>query len=120
MWDRGARTTVVEVKTEVCHNLCMDRKLVIARLQEHAPELKAAGVNHLHIFGSTARDEASATSDVDLMVEFDGSRRQTLVSLGSLQDRLANILKVKVDLSSADWMREPIRTRALQEAVLAF
>jgi hypothetical protein len=98
----------------------MDRKTVIAKLRAHAPELKEVGVAHLRVFGSTARDEASVLSDVDLLVEFDSSRRQTLVSVGSLQSRLADILSVKVDLSSADWMREPVRSRALQEAVLAF
>jgi predicted nucleotidyltransferase len=98
----------------------MDRTTAITKLRAHAPELKAVGVAHLHIFGSTARDEASPLSDVDLLVEFDSSRRQTLVSVGNLQSRLADILNAKVDLSSADWMREPVRTRALEEAVLAF
>ena len=98
----------------------MDRTLVIAKLREHAPELKAAGVVHLRIFGSTARNEASANSDVDLLVEFDRSKRQTLVSVGSLQSRLADILDVKVDLSSVDWIREPVRSNAMREAVLAF
>ena len=98
----------------------MDRNLVVETLRDHAPELKAAGIAHLRLFGSTARGEATAASDVDLMVEFSASQRPTLVTLGRLQGRLTEILKVKVDLSSADWMREPIRSRALKEAVLAF
>jgi len=57
---------------------------------------------------------------IDLLAEFDKSRHLTLVSVGSLQSRLADILGADVDLSSEDWMREPVRTRALSEAVLAF
>ncbi len=98
----------------------MDKGLMIARLRQHEPELRAAGIVHLRVYGSVARDEASPYSDVDLMAEFDGSKRLTLVSMGRLQNRLSDILNAKVDLSSADWMKDPVRTNAMREAVLAF
>lgn len=98
----------------------MDRQTVIARLREHAPELKAAGLMHVRVFGSTARGESSHGSDVDLLVEFDPDKKQTLVSVGSLQSRLSELLNVRVDLSAAEWMREPVRSQAFEEAVLAF
>ena len=104
----------------MCQNLPMDQMAVIARLREHAPELQAAGLMHVRVFGSTARGEYSEDSDVDLLVEFDPARQQTLVSVGSLQSRLSDILASKVDLLAAEWMREPVRTRAIEEAVLAF
>ena len=44
----------------------MDRDETIAKLREHEAELKALGVQHLYLFGSTARGEASEGSDVDL------------------------------------------------------
>jgi len=86
----------------------------------HAPELKSAGLVHLRLFGSVARGEATAQSDVDLLADFDASKRITLVTVGSLESRLADLLGAKVDLSSPEWMREPIRDRALREAVVAF
>lgn len=98
----------------------MDRQTVIARLREHAPELKAAGLMHVRVFGSTARGESSPRSDVDLLVDFDPDKRQALVSVGNLQSRLSELLDVQVDLSVAEWMREPARSRAIHEAVLAF
>ena len=98
----------------------MDRAYVIRTLRQHEKELKDAGILHLRLFGSVARDESSAHSDVDLLAEFDRSRRLSLVKVGSLQIRLSELLGAQVDLSSADWMREPIRSRALREAVLAF
>jgi hypothetical protein len=98
----------------------MDQTTVIARLRQHAPELRAAGLVHVRVFGSTARGEQSQDSDVDLLVEFDPRRRQTLVSVGSLQSRLSDILSSRVDLSSVEWMREPVRSRAMAEALLAF
>ena len=98
----------------------MDRSHVIRTLREHEQELKAAGILHLRLFGSLARNEGRVHSDVDLLAEFDKSRRLSLVKVGNLQIRLSELLGAEVDLSSADWMREPIRSRALREAVLAF
>lgn len=98
----------------------MDRNTVISKLREHAPELRAAGLTHVRVFGSTARGDSGEGSDVDLLVEFDVRKRQTLVSVGSLRTRLSEILSVPVDLSSASWMREPARSRTMEEAILAF
>ena len=98
----------------------MERDRVIVILREHAPELKKAGVMHLRVFGSVARGDASSNSDVDLLADFDKSRRFTLVTLGGLESRLTDLLGVKVDLSSPEWMREPIRDRVLEEAILVF
>jgi predicted nucleotidyltransferase len=98
----------------------MNKQRVIQILREHEPELKAAGIMHLHLFGSVARGEASRHSDVDLMAEFDGTKRLTLVKIGSLQGRLTDLLGAPVELSSSEWMREPIRSKALNEAVEAF
>src|SRR5208337_1300764 len=98
----------------------MDKDQIISRLKAHEQELRAAGIVHLRVFGSVARGQASSRSDVDLLAEFDKSKHLTLVGVGSLQNRLANILGVDVDLSSEDWMRDPVRAKAISEAVLAF
>ena len=65
----GARSRGRELSRAVnsCHHRGMDKRLVIDSLREHKEELNAAGVVHLRVFGSVARDEeASPTSDVDL------------------------------------------------------
>jgi len=98
----------------------MDREVILATLRKHAPELRAAGLIHLRIFGSVARGDASPQSDIDLLADFEESRPVTLVTMGSLQSRLADLLGAKVDLSSTDWMRDSVRNQALEEALLAF
>jgi len=98
----------------------MDKNHILATLKEHAAELKAAGITHLRLFGSVARDESTPHSDIDLMADFDPSRRITLITISGLQRQLAIMLGNKVELSSADWMREPVRARALTEAIDAF
>jgi predicted nucleotidyltransferase len=89
-------------------------------LRAHEPELRAAGIIHLHVFGSVARGEASPYSDVDLMADLDGSKKFSLLDMSSLENRLSDILQVRVDLTLSKSMREPIRRSAEREAVLAF
>ena len=47
----------------------MKRDEAISRLQQHEADLKRLGVEHLYMFGSTARDEAGDDSDVDLFFD---------------------------------------------------
>ncbi|HLX44586.1 MAG TPA: nucleotidyltransferase family protein [Bryobacteraceae bacterium] len=98
----------------------MTKEQVIATLREHEPELKAAGIIRLAVFGSVARGDNSPGSDVDLLAEFDQTKHYTLLSLGRLETRLADLLGAKVDLSSPEWMKETVRIQALQEAIPAF
>ena len=111
---------VIELGINVCHNLPMDRGDILQILRDHERELKADGIVHLGVFGSVARGDASVYSDIDLLADFDASKRLTLVTLGRLQGRLSELLGVEVDLTSSTWMKEPVRTRAMYEAVRAF
>jgi predicted nucleotidyltransferase len=98
----------------------LDRENILSVLRDHAPELREAGLVHLRVFGSVARNQANDKSDIDLLADFDRSKQMTLVTLGSLESRLSTLLGTKVELSSPDWMKEPIRARAMQEALVAF
>ncbi len=98
----------------------MDRETVIQALRRHQQELQAAGIVHLRLFGSVARNEARAGSDIDLVADFDRSRRFTLLTMAHLENRLSDLLGVKVDLAPAESLREPVRARAFREAVHAF
>ena len=96
----------------------MDREQVIATLRAPEQELKSAGIRRLSLFGSIARGEAG--NDLDLMAEFDASKRLSLLDMVGLENRLADILGVPVDLAPAKMLKEPVRERAAREAVLAF
>jgi uncharacterized protein len=98
----------------------MDRQYVIAKLRAHEGELRAAGVVHLSLFGSVARGEQSAQSDVDLIAEFDASREYSLLDRVRLERRLGDILGVPVDLAPARTLNDDVRERATNEAMLAF
>jgi predicted nucleotidyltransferase len=71
---------------------------VIATLRAHEPELRQAGIRHLSLFGSVARGDAEADSDIDLAAELDPAARIGLFALGALERRLAQLVGRKVDL----------------------
>ncbi len=76
----------------------MRRDEALRILQSSAPELRGAGVVHLSLFGSTARDDATIDSDVDVIVETSPDKPLTLFTIGPLQDLLSTLLGKPVDL----------------------
>jgi predicted nucleotidyltransferase len=98
----------------------MNKGSVIETLRRHEPELKAAGIVHLRLFGSVARGEETPQSDIDLMADLDRSMRLSLVGMAHLENRLSDLLGAKVELSPAEAMKEAVRARAVREAIHAF
>jgi hypothetical protein len=95
----------------------MDRREAIARLKEHEAELRQLGVEHLYMFGSTARGAAPADSDVDLFFDHpEGSIG--LYELMDLKDAAARILGCEADImtrrSLHRVLRQGIEASALQ------
>lgn len=52
----------------------MKRAEVLAQLQALLPQLRALGVRDIALFGSVARDEADAGSDIDVLVDIVAAR----------------------------------------------
>ncbi len=99
----------------------MDKPTILTILREHESELKAAGVEHLFLHGSYARGTAvSELSDVDVIAQFSPGRRLSLLDMVGLENRLADLLGIRVDLSPAKGLKEPVAAKAAREAVLAF
>jgi predicted nucleotidyltransferase len=99
----------------------MDKFTIVAKLREHESELRAAGIEHLFLHGSYARGTAiRKVSDVDVIAEFAPGRRLSLLDMVAIESRLADMLGVRVDLSPAKGLKEPVAAKASREAVLAF
>ncbi|WP_242095959.1 nucleotidyltransferase domain-containing protein [Sphingomonas sp. CROZ-RG-20F-R02-07] len=89
----------------------MTRAEALKRLRDHRQDLYAMGIEHVAIFGSTARDEATPSSDLDLAVTLRADMR-----LGwdyfDLDQRVGQLLGVSVDVVS-----DPGRRPRLQAAI---
>lgn len=76
-----------------------DTDTVRARLAEMLPELKKRyAVRSLAIFGSYARGEQTADSDLDVLVEFE--KTPGLITFVNLQNLLSDTLGIIVDLAT--------------------
>lgn len=98
----------------------MTREEAIARIKPHEAELRAAGITSLALFGSVARGEARADSDVDLMCEIDSNSRMGLLEFIGVQLQLADFMQNPVDLVERAAMRPRIREAAESDMVAIF
>ena len=73
------------------------------------------GVLELCVFGSVARGEAGAGSDVDVLVDFAGEA--TFERFMSLKEQLEALLGAPVDLVTRKALRPALRPRIEAEAV---
>lgn len=83
--------------------------------QKNAEMTKQFGVKTLSLFGSVARNEATFTSDVDLLVEF--NRPMGYFGLFALQNYLEKLLGCPVDLGTPDSLKPRIRERVMGELI---
>ena len=87
-------------------------------LKSHKKDLLQFGVRALAVFGSTARNEGFAASDVDILVDFD-SKKGLFIFL-DLKSYLENILQCQVDLVTKNALHPALRERILNEAKNVF
>jgi predicted nucleotidyltransferase len=73
------------------------------------------GASNVRIFGSVARGEADAQSDIDFLVELE--RGRSLLDHAALMIDLESLLGRRVDVATERGLRPRIRERILEEAV---
>jgi predicted nucleotidyltransferase len=73
------------------------------------------GATNVRVFGSVARGDADATSDVDFLVDFEPDR--SLLDLASLLVELEDLLGRPVDVVTEAGLKARVRRRVLAEAV---
>ena len=97
----------------------MKRGVAIAKLKQHEAEFKELGVDHLYLFGSTARDEARDDSDVDLF--FDHERGKLgLFQLMDLKEFAAKVLGCKTEIMTRASLHPALQERIEASALRAF
>ncbi|HEX7052493.1 MAG TPA: nucleotidyltransferase family protein [Burkholderiales bacterium] len=74
------------------------------------------GVRRLAVFGSAARDELTESSDVDVLVEFEGPA--TFAAYMDLKFYLEDLLGRPVDLVTEKGLRQELRPYVEKELVV--
>lgn len=78
------------------------------------------GATSLYLFGSTARNEAMASSDLDIFIDYDPGRRFSLIDLVGIKQFLEEELEVDVDVTTRNSLHPMLRTDIEQSAVRIF
>lgn len=94
----------------------MNRSLVLNELKAHAPEwMQHYGARSLALFGSAARDEMTVSSDIDILVEFEG--RASFDAYFGLKDALEAALGRPVDLVTRDGLKPRARQHVERDLI---
>jgi predicted nucleotidyltransferase len=93
----------------------MRRDAIISLIRKNQTQLKHMGVSSLSIFGSVARGEETRTSDVDMLVEFEGP--PTFDGFMDTKLFLEDLLGVKVDLVMPQALKPQLKAQLLQDLI---
>lgn len=93
---------------------------VVKNLRTHKDSLKDCHITHLWIFGSVARGEEHATSDIDVIVEIAPDAKMFLTAFSRLQLDLSDLLGHPVDLAEWRTLRPTVVQEAKSDAVMVF
>jgi uncharacterized protein len=98
----------------------MTRAEALKKLRDQAGAMKALGATSLYLFGSTARNEAGAKSDIDLFLDYDPRGRFNALDLVAAKRLLEKHLGVGVDLTTRKGLHPLIREKIEAEATQVF
>lgn len=98
----------------------MNNPDAIAILRRSEPALRERGVLHAALFGSMARGESHAGSDVDIMVEIDPDARITVFDYVELKEYIAGLFEGPVDVVNRASLKSYVAPAATADAIYAF
>ena len=92
----------------------LDRDDIVTILREQMIRSRF-GIKSLFLFGSVARNEATQESDLDFIVDFDGTI--TFDRYMDLKIFLEDLFGKKIDLAIEDTLKLQIRQKILEDAI---
>jgi hypothetical protein len=93
---------------------------ILETLRTHEGELRRFGVSHAAVFGSVARGEARADSDIDVLVELDRDRPMGIFEYARLKLYINEILNGAADVVNRRTLKPLLRDSILRGAVHVF
>ncbi|MCJ7740609.1 nucleotidyltransferase family protein [Candidatus Microgenomates bacterium] len=90
--------------------------MILAQLQQNKVKQALAnnGVVFAALFGSQAREEATDTSDVDILVKFQKGQTPSFFQLDDFEEELKKLIGKKIDLVTVNSLSPYLRDEILQ------
>lgn len=97
-----------------------DRDRVLQYLRTHKDYLQRDyHIQSVALIGSFSRNEQTAESDIDLIVEFDPGTQSIYELKSRLRDELQNLFGRRVEIASKRYLKSYYRDQILSEAIYA-
>jgi len=93
---------------------------VMSTLRAHESELRGFGVRHAAVFGSVARGQARADSDIDVLVDLDPERPIGIFEYARLKLFITGLLGGSGDIVNRKTLKPLLRDNILAESVHVF
>lgn len=98
----------------------MEKAVAIEMLKQRTDAVKGMGATALYLFGSTARNDASASSDLDVYIDYDPDKKFSLLDLVSIKQFLEEELEIPVDLTTRSSLHPMLKTDIERSAIRVF
>ena len=99
----------------------MNRDTIVATLRRHRLDLQGLGVESLALFGSMARGDGDAASDIDLAATYDEAVVKDLLDMGGVASAIESYLGTDdFDLADERRLHPHLRNAFLNEHVRIF
>lgn len=93
---------------------------VLETLRAHEQELRRLGVRHAAVFGSVARGEATAGSDIDVLVDLDEHQPIGIFEYARLKLYVGDLVGGRGDVVNGRTLKPMLRDNILRDAIHAF
>ena len=94
--------------------------VLFAKLRQQRSGLHELGVTSVSIYGSRARGDNRHDSDLDLLIDYDHSRKFSLFDLVRVERVLADAIRLVVQVTTRDSVPELTRQRIEAESIAVF
>jgi len=98
----------------------MNKNDIIATLRQNEAALRARGVAHAALFGSRARGDDRADSDIDILIEIAPETPVDLFAYVAITQFVEDLFPMPVDVANRRALKPHVRPSAEQHAVYAF
>lgn len=96
--------------------MAQNRDEILRVIGQNQEALRRYGVRRLGLFGSFARNQSSASSDLDILVELE---KKTFDAYMGVKSFLEELFSRRVDLVLSDSLKPSLRQRVTQEVIYA-
>ena len=98
----------------------IDREQLLRELTALQPVLASEGVLHLQLFGSRARNDHQADSDIDVLIEVDRTRKFSLLDMAGVYGHIQRRTGLESSVVVRDDAPADFIARILEDAVPVF